>query len=320
MGQSIIRGALVSLSMRLLDLPSRYGFHLLIAAALGVIDTGRFYIVFSVMTTLAGFGRLGVDQALTRQLAMDLATGSPGGVRAAIWRALRLTLLASAAVTILLVAGAAPFAHIVLHKPDLAVPLALGALALIPQNLGAALAGALAGLQRIGYSQTVYSWLWPAIFCLVAIPMHLAGWLTVSSTLILIAVSFALAAAAGGILLKRSLAAVPATGHAPPPSPLLRPGLSLFTLEITKLLITSAPAIVLGIVASAHDTGLFALTWRMALAINLLISGVTGMALPKFASLHANDDRQGLEQSAAQAIGLVLSLSLPAAVCMLIFP
>src|SRR6185312_10602709 len=87
-GSSIIRGSLISLGVRLLDLPSRYGFHLLVAAALGVVDTGRFYIVFSVMVALAGFGRLGMDQALTRQIAMDMASDRAAAVRPAIRRAL----------------------------------------------------------------------------------------------------------------------------------------------------------------------------------------------------------------------------------------
>ncbi|MEX3939360.1 lipopolysaccharide biosynthesis protein [Paraburkholderia sp. BR10937] len=320
-GGSMIRGSLVSLGVRLLDLPSRYGFHLLIAAMLGVVQTGDFYIVFSTMVALAGFGRLGIDQALTRQIAMDLAAGEARAVRPAIRHALWLVLLASVAISIVLGAGAFAFAHDVLKKPELAWPLALGALSFIPQNLGAAMAGALAGLQRVGCSQMIYSWLWPAIFCAVAIPLGLTHGMSVASTLMLIAASFTLTALTGAFLLRRFLAGVPASTPAPAEPPrLLKAGLPLFTLEFTKLLITSAPAIVLGIVASSRETGLFALAWRLALVINLLISGVTGMAAPKFASLFARNDRHGLDKSAAQAAGLVLCLALPAALCMLLFP
>jgi len=324
-GSSMIRGSLVSLGVRLLDLPSRYGFHLLIAAMLGVVQTGNFYIVFSTMVALAGFGRLGIDQALTRQIAMDVASGNACAVRPAIRRALWLVLLASTLVSILLGAGAFAFAHHVLKKPELAWPLALGALSFIPQNLGAATAGALAGLQRVGCSQMIYSWLWPALFCAVAIPLGLTGGMSVASALALIAASFTLTALAGALLLKRFLSGLPVVtaGVEPPAGPpprFLKAGLPLFTLEFTKLLITSAPAIVLGIVASSRETGLFALAWRLALVVNLLISGVTGMAAPKFAGLFARGDRHGLDKSAAQAAGLVLCLALPAIACMLLVP
>ncbi|VVE90068.1 oligosaccharide flippase family protein [Pandoraea bronchicola] len=319
-GASMIRGSVISLGVRLLDLPSRYGFHLLVAAALGVVDTGNFYIVFSTMVALAGFGRLGIDQALTRQLAMDVASGQSGAVRPAIRRALGRVFIASVAVSVLLAAGASLFANDVLRKPELAVPLMLGALSFVPQNVGAALAGALAGLQRVGYSQMIYSWLWPAIFCVAVIPLVVTQHLTVANALVLIAASFTLAAIAGAVLLQRFLREIPAGApHGPLPG-LLKPGLSLFSLELTKLLITSAPAIVLGIVATSRETGLFALAWRLALVVNILISGVTGMAAPRFASLYARQDLPGLERSAAQAIGLVLCLALPVTLGMLLVP
>ncbi|WP_322044737.1 lipopolysaccharide biosynthesis protein [Paraburkholderia sp. J67] len=320
-GASIIRGSLISLSVRLLDLPSRYGFHLLVAVALGVVQAGNFYIVFSTMVALAGFGRLGIDQALTRQIAVDVASGRSDAVRPTIRRALMRVVVASATVSILLAACAVPLAQHVLKKPDLAWPLVLGALVFVPQNVGAALAGALAGLQRVGYSQMIYSWLWPSIFCVVAIPLELAGGMTVVHALILIAASFTLAALVGAILLKRALGAVPAgAASAGETSRLFKAGLSLFGLEFTKLLITSAPAIVLGIVATSRETGLFALAWRLALVVNLLISGVTGMAAPRFASLYARHDLEGLQRSAAQAVGIVLCLALPLTACMLLFP
>lgn len=319
-GASMIRGSVISLGVRLLDLPSRYGFHLLIAAALGVVETGNFYIVFSTMVALAGFGRLGIDQALTRQLAMDVASGQSGAVRPTIRRALGHVFIASAAVSILLAAGAALFANDILKKPELVLPLMLGALSFIPQNMGAAIAGALAGLQRVGFSQMIYSWLWPAIFCVAAIPLVVTGKLTVVNTLVLTAASFSVAAVVGAVLLRRFLRKVPAGApHGAVPG-LLKPGLSLFSLELTKLLITSAPAIVLGIVASSRETGLFALAWRLALVVNILISGVTGMAAPRFASLYARNDLPGLERSAAQAIGLVLFLALPVTLGMLVIP
>jgi O-antigen/teichoic acid export membrane protein len=319
-GASMIRGSVISLGVRLLDLPSRYGFHLLIAAALGVEQTGNFYIVFSTMVALAGFGRLGMDQALTRQLAMDVASGRTGAVRPTIRRAMGQVLLASVVVSVLLAGGAALFANDILRKPELVAPLMLGALSFIPQNLGAAIAGALAGLQRVGFSQMIYSWLWPAIFCVAAIPLVATGKLTVANTLVLTAASFTLAAIVGAVLLRRFLREVPSGGAPDRIHGLLKPGLSLFSLELTKLLITSAPAIVLGIVASSRETGLFALAWRLALVVNILISGVTGMAAPRFASLYARQDIAGLERSAAQAIGLVLCLALPVTLGMLLVP
>jgi O-antigen/teichoic acid export membrane protein len=311
----MIRGSLLSVAARFLDLPSRYGFHLLVAAALGVERAGQFYIVFSVMTALGGLGRLGVDRALTRHLAIALAEGRPAAVRPAIGRALLLVSGASALASVLLFAAAQPFARLVLGKPDLAVPLALGALAIIPQNLGAAMAGGLAGLQRVGFSQMIYSWLWPALFCLIAL---ITG-ISLEGALLLIALSFSVTALVGGALLRAFLP----TGQdgMPVSAPaLLRPGLSLFTLELTQLMTAAAPALILGILASSREVGLFALAWRIALLINIVVSGVAAMASPRYAALHAGADHAGLGRTASQAVGLCLALTAVPVVAMLVFP
>ncbi len=318
---SILRGALASLGVRLLDLPSRYGLHLLVAASLGVMESGRFYIVFSIVNTLAGFGRLGVDRALTRQLAVDMASGRDGGLRSATRSATRVVVLMSLVATALLAGFATPVADFVMHKPDLALPMIIGALAILPQNLCTVVAGGLAGLYRAGYSQMVYSWLWPAIFCIAALPLVYMKQFTVLHALLLMVVSFVTACGVGFVLLRRFLAPYPDNGQVWREKPhFLARGLSFFTLELTQLMIAAVPAIALGIAASPQQTGLFALAWRIALINLLFINGVTGMAAPKFAALYAHHDVQGLNRSAAQAIGLVLCLALPVTALMLLFP
>jgi O-antigen/teichoic acid export membrane protein len=310
----MVRGSLISVGVRLLDLPSRYGFHLLIAAKLGVAQAGSFYIVFSTMTVLAGFGRLSIDRAMTRQVAIARARGREGDVTRILRLGFFQIFCASALISLAMALLAHPFADLVLHKSDLARPLMLGALVLIPQNLGSAAAGGLAGLQRIGFSQMIYSWLWPSLFCLVALFRPLE----VDETLLLIAASFAVTAIIGtGLLLGLKKPGGQDSGEA---VPLLRPALSLFTLELSQLCIAGAPAIILGMVAGTDKVGLFALAWRIALLVNVLVSGIASMASPRFAELYARGDVEGLSRAASHAVGLGLGLSLAPVVVMLVAP
>jgi O-antigen/teichoic acid export membrane protein len=310
----MVRGSLISIGVRLLDLPSRYGFHLLIAAKLGVVAAGSFYIVFSIMTVLAGFGRLGIDRALTRQVAAARGVGRTGAVGRILRKGFLQVACASTLVSALLAALAHPLADLVLHKPELGHPLMLGALALVPQNLGAAAAGGLAGLQRIGFSQMIYSWLWPALFCVAALTRPLA----VDTALVLIAASFAIAAVTGiALLLALRESGGEDSGEA---VPLFRPGLSLFTLELSQLCIAGAPAIILGMVTSTDKVGLFALSWRIALLVNVLVSGIASMAAPRFAELHARGESEGLSAAISHAVGLGLGLSVVPVLAMLLAP
>jgi len=312
-GRGLLRGSVVSVAVRLIDVPSRYGFHLLVAARLGVAQTGDFYIVFSLMTLLAGLGRIGIDKAMTRAVAVACAENRPGDVRRIVGRGYLLILCASALVATVLALAADPLATRILGKPELAYPIMLGALAIVPQNLSTAAGGALAGLKRIGFSQMIYSWLWPALFCGVT-------WLMpggVTNTVLLIAACFSAAAIIGTLLVLRfAERAEPGA----PPAPLLRPGLSLFTLELTQLAISSVPVLILGMTADSARVGLFAVAWRVALLTNVLISGVASMAAPTFAGLHAAGDRAGLALAARHAVLLGLALTAVPVLVMLAAP
>jgi len=312
-GRGLLRGSVVSVAVRLIDLPSRYGFHLLVAARLGVAQTGDFYIVFSLMTLLAGLGRIGIDKAMTREVAVACAENRPGDVRRIVGRGYLLILCASVLVATALALAADPLATHILDKPDLAYPIMLGALAIVPQNLSTAAGGALAGLKRIGFSQMIYSWLWPALFCGVT-------WLmpgNVPNTILLIAACFAVTATIGTLLVLRF---AERAEHGAPTAPLLRPGLSLFTLELTQLAISSVPVLILGMTADSARVGLFAVAWRVALLTNVLIAGVSAMAAPTFAGLHAVGDRAGLARAARHSVLLALALTAGPVLVMLAAP
>lgn len=305
-GRGAVARSLAIAGTRLLDLPFRYGLHLLIAARLAIADVGAFYIVFSVMTLLSGFGRLGVDRALTREVAAALGRDLPQTARAAIRRGFRQTLLTSGLVTAALVLLSRPVAVHLLHKPALALPLALGAASILPQNLANAAAGALAGLGRVALSQMIYAWLWPGLFCIAALLVPL----TVQRTLLMIVGSMVLSAVLGIALMLRVL---PVAHREPSPAPehpsLFRLGAQLFSMELFQLAISSAPPFVLGIVASDIEVGRYALAWRIVLLLNLLVAGMAAVASPQFARASATGDRASMHRVARQTVGVTAALS-----------
>jgi O-antigen/teichoic acid export membrane protein len=298
--------SLATTGTRLLDLPSRYGLHLLIAARLSIADVGAFYIVFSVMTLAAGFGRLGVDRALTREVAGALGHNQPATVRKAIRRAFTVTAAQSIAVALLLALSASPVAVLLLKKPMLLLPLLLGALTIVPQNLSTTAAGALAGMGRVATSQMIYSWLWPALFCVVALVVPLS----VTRTLLLIAASLLANAIAGIVLMLMVMPPLHETADEAMLAPHFRIGISFFSLELVQLAMAAAPPFVLGMVASTVDVGRYALAWRIVLVLNILVSAMAAIASPRFARASALNRKDELAHSAAQAVGITVALSI----------
>ncbi len=300
-----ISRSLVTAGTRLLDLPSRYGLHLLIAARLTVAEVGAFYIVFSVMTLAAGFGRLGVDRALTREVAGALGRDAPNTARKAIERAFLVTLLQSGAIAALLALVAAPLAGRMLEKPGLALPLILGALTILPQNLSTTAAGALAGMSRVATSQMIYSWLWPALFCCATVFLKL----DVMRTLWLIGASLLVNAIVGIALMLRAMPAQRPQVETLPVAPFFGVGISFFSLELVQLSIAAAPSFALGMYAATTVVGQYALAWRIVLVLNILVSAMAAIASPQFARAAAVKNEGELQRVAAQAVGLTVALS-----------
>ncbi|MGK2908458.1 MAG: oligosaccharide flippase family protein [Sphingobium sp.] len=311
--QDFLRAAFVTLGSRLLDLPSRYGFHLIVAFRLGVLDAGLFYIVFSVLTLAAGAGRLGIDRALTREVARAMAQHAPNSARAIIGDGVRTILFLCIGATLLMLLIADPVARHLIGNAALARPLMIGALSIPPLCLSVVAGGALLGLMRVGFSQAIYSWLWPAIFCLCALVVPLtvtsALWLLLAATSINAVIGFVLLA----LMLPKADAAAPSGARVP----LFGLGWSLFTTEIVQLLLASAPTLTLGIVTSEKEVGYFALAWRVALILNLVVSAVAAMVSPRFARAHTQGNRSELMAISAQALAIVFALGAPPLIVLL---
>jgi O-antigen/teichoic acid export membrane protein len=298
-------GSLVTTGTRLIDVPCRYGMHLMIALRLPLADVGAFYVVFGAMMLASGLGRIGIDRALTREMARVLSGGDTASARASMIRAFVSVGSLSLALTGIACAIAWPLAHVVMHKPEMMPLFLIGALTIIPQNMASVSAGALAGLHRVTQSQIVYTWLWPGIFCILAFLLPLTDVLALAA----VAAAMTLAAIVGGIMLWRALPPRP-SGPAARPVPLVATGLSLFSLELVQLSISAAPPFVLGIVASTEEVGLYAIAWRVVLVIYMFVSGVASMVSPRFAHLYMLNDTAGLKREAGKAIGFALALSI----------
>ena len=296
-------GSIVTTGTRLIDVPCRYGMHLMIALRLPLAEVGAFYIVFGTVMLASGLGRLGIDRALTREMARALANGDAASARASMERAFVQVGAFSLLVSIATVAAAWPIAVGIMHKPEMVPLFLIGALTILPQNLAQTGAGALAGLHRVTQSQIVYTWLWPGLFCILALLLPL----TAAHALAVVAASMVVQLVIAGIMLARAL---PARQGKAAAMPLLATGLSLFSAELVQLLISAAPPFMLGALSTTDAVGLYAIAWRVVLVIYMFVSGVASMVSPRFARLYALGDRAGLAREAGKAIGFALTLSI----------
>ena len=307
---------ILATGLRMIDLPCRYGVHVLVALRMPMGDVGAFYIVFGLVTLAAGFGRLGIDRAVTREMAREMAKGNTAAARQALWRGFALVMGMSVLLALAVAALAWPLAHWVMHKPELTRLIVIGAASIVPLNLTVIIAGALAGLDRLTLSQTIYTWLWPAIFCALALmgPMSAAAGLTYFS------ISTGAAGLVALVMLAACLRRLPKIGAAGPRARLYAIGFSLFSLELVQLAISSAPPFVLGALATTGDVALYAVAWRVVLVVNLFISSVAFRSAPRFARLHVLGDAAGLCAEAGRCVALAVGLAIVPMAVMAIWP
>ena len=307
---------ILATGLRMIDLPCRYGMHVLVALKMPLGDVGAFYIVFGLVTLAAGFGRLGIDRATTREMARQMAQGNSASAARAMWRSMALVMGMSVLLALAVAALAWPLAQWVLGKGELTRLIVIGAASIVPLNLTVVIAGALAGLDRLTLSQTVYTWLWPALFCGLA----LMGPMSAGSGLAIFAISTALASLVALAMLGACLLRLKKEGAVTQPAPLFAIGFSLFSLELVQLGISSAPPFVLGALSTTADVGLYAVAWRVVLVVNLFISSVAFRSAPRFARLHVLGDTEALRTEAGNCVALAVALaSVPMAV-MAIWP
>jgi O-antigen/teichoic acid export membrane protein len=147
--REVVRGATAALVLMMLSHGLGLGFNVLLARLLGAEGTGIYYLALTVTSIAAVVGRVGLDNALLRFTAANAAQGNWAKVAGVYRNGLRIVAIASTTVTVLMVGSATWIAQAIFSEPDLAGPLRLMALAILPAGLLAVHAESLRGLKRI---------------------------------------------------------------------------------------------------------------------------------------------------------------------------
>lgn len=308
--------------VRGVEVLGKFGLYFLAARALGTYDSGIFFLAMTWMALGSTIARLGMEKAMTRHIAAELAVGDIGAARRACGSGLKWTLLGGLGMAILTCVFAAPIANYVFVQPEFSVPLLLAGIAIVPQTLLVSISGALTGFSRAVSSQFLQHALWPLIM-LLAIA---AGARDIDSMLVVLVVSITLSTAAGGVMLVRCLSSYRPTavgGSAEPHDPL--PGLwytarPLWLVEIIQVSLGSIPVMVLGMFADPASVGAFSVANRISMLVWVVILAMGNIIAPRFAAHYRRHEIDALRAVNRQARLAILVLGAPAIAVMLLFP
>ncbi|MBC7135326.1 MAG: oligosaccharide flippase family protein [Oceanibaculum nanhaiense] len=331
-GGALLRYA-AGLGVRGVETIGKLGLYVAVGVRLGAHDAGLFFLCLTWIGVVSTAARLGLDRAMTRHIAAELAVGDGRAARAALLQGLGLTSLAALAAALLTVLVAEVAAVRLFGFPDLAWPLYLSALVLVPQTLAFSLGAALAGFGRGVAAQIVQNALWPVLTlaALLAMPVAQEGG-SLDGLIVALGVALAASCVLGGFILllergrlrtapEQSADGAPAS----PPETEALPSLwttarPLLVVELTQVGLSGLPVFLLGMAADAATVGAFSIASRISMLIWVIIISIGTLAAPRYAALYRLGEMDQLRAYNRMVQRGAALVAVPAALVMLAFP
>lgn len=326
----LLRGGLLSMTMRVLSVISGFAINVLVTRTLGAAQAGIFFLGITIITVAGTLSRCGFDEAVIKHVAPAIKQGRWHDVNQIYTFLLGVILLVSAAVSAAIYQLAPLLAEAAFAKPELAGVLRILALGIVPFALTymhSQFFQARPDPARYQFYQSFavnlcFIGLVAAIYLSTAAgllpgfgPADGQGWSTREIA------ALYLAALAGGLLLAlRSWLKLPGAGllagfkgH----SALFWFALPILGITTLNMVMTWMAQLLLGVFSSSAEVALFAVAFKTAMLTMIVLAATNSVVGPKFAKLHQAGDIAGMKYVAVWSTRLMLCLCLPLTLVML---
>ena len=308
------------LAIRVLGAGLGFAFNVALARALGAQGLGIFHLSLTFTLIASVVGRMGMDAALLKFGATSHAEHDWQRLAAVHRMGMGIAAVCCSIVAASTFIAADWLAATVYSDPAIANPLRLMSLALLPFSL-LSLYGE---LLKAGQHQALSSFIQGAALPIVNLLLLFlfadrltgpgaASGLYLTSTLVVCLTGF--------VLWRRS---VPRPHPAPARSlslgELLATALPMYGSAIADVVMTFSDVLILGLFASSADVGIYTAAARTALLTRFLLLATSSVAAPRFAALHAANDREGIAKLAVRATILTTVSTLPLLLLFMLFP
>ena len=308
------------LVVRVLGAGLGFAFNVALARVLGAEGLGIYNLSLTFTLIASIVGRMGMDAALLKFGATSYADQD--------WRrlaALHRMGMAIAAVCCGLVAtssflAADWVAANIYSDPAIANPLRLMSLALLPFSLLSLYGELLKAGQHQALSAFVQGAALPIINLLLLFVF--ADQLTGASAAAGLYLAGTVVVCIGAYVLWRR--SVPSPYPAPVKSfrlrELLNTAMPMYGSAMADVVMTFSDVLILGIFVSSAEVGIYTAAARTALLTRFLLLATSSVAAPRFAALHAANDKEGVARLARRSTILTTVSTLPLLLLFIVFP
>ncbi len=316
--QELLHGASIAFVLKVLAAGFAFGLNVVLARLLGAEGSGIFFLAFTIVLIVAAIGRVGMENALVRFVAANVASGQLGKVLGVYQKAMLYSFVSAAILSVLLYLLAPWISLTIFSKLELSQPLSIMAIAVVPIALLTLHAQALQGLKRIAASISVLSVIVPFLTCLIAIlfvPEYGID-AAVRGYLFATIITFVI----GWWFWKMATTSFKNQVAEFDQKELLASSMPLLGIVVMGMVISWSPMLFLGIWESSENIGIYSAAARTATLTSFVLIAVNSIAAPKFAALYQQGDMEALGSVARQSTKLMVLLASPVLLCFLFVP
>lgn len=314
--REMLMGSLAGLIVKVLAAISLFAMNVVVTRYLGASEAGLFFLGFTLVTILATFGRVGLEQALVRFVAIESANQAFGRLRNVYGKAVLWSLITSLCITAVVWLCGESLNRYVFRLAGFSEVLKIMVVATPIMALFVIHAHALQGLKKVSRSMLVLSVILPISLLMMALvaPTDNAvtlAWYFLASCLLTLAI---------GVAMYMAVSPTVKTPEVFSSQLLLQTCMPLWMVAILHQVIQWSSQLMLGGWGSAEDVAFFATAQRTAMLTSFILFAVNTIAAPKFAAMHAAGDSKGLEKMAIFSVRMMLVVAVPAVSFILLFP
>ncbi len=297
-----------------------FAFNVALARVLGADGLGIYHLSLTFALIASTVGRMGMDPAMLKFGAPSYAANDGRRVAAVHLMGMGTALVCCGIVAACTFVAADWLALTVYSDPAIAEPLRLMSLALVPF----ALLNLYGELLKAGHHQALSSLVQGAALPMVSLLLLFLFAESIkdaSAAATIYLVASTVVCLASYVLWRRTL---PSVGSSSTESIKFRDlfvtAMPMYGSAIADVVMTFSDILILGMFATAADVGIYTAAARTALLTRFLLLANSAVAAPRFAALHAANDKEGLARLAVRSTLLTTVASVPLLLIFIVFP
>lgn len=290
----VVSGALTTLMVRSGGALAAFLLNVAIARILGAELAGVYFLCLSVVIMSAVIVKVGLDNSILRFVAEGYSSKDWVAVKGVVNLSLKWVSIASMFIIIPGVLFSSWLATEVFNKPNMVLPLQVILPAVMTFSIMTLIGEALKGAKKIRDSVMVSGLLYPLFALAMVSPM--SRYYGVLGICAMYVMSTGASAMVGMHLWKKTIPDYRNVECKFDKGRLWKSCKPLWLMTIVnRALLPWAPVFMLGVWASASDSGIFAAATRISTLISMLLAAVNTVLAPKFTELYAGKEMKTLE-------------------------